>query len=83
MSGITVTFVRGDGRTYSAMLFSGAPDNAMPAVLPFVAGPGWTEVRLSLADFAGADLTRVRGIAWTAGTPAGAFEFALDDVAVE
>ncbi len=75
--------VRGDGRTYSAMLFSGAPDAAMPAVQAFVAGPEWTQVRLSLADFAGADLTRVRGIAWTAGVPAGAFEFALDDVAVE
>ena len=81
--GTLVFRVRGDGRTYSAMLFSGAPDNAMPAVLPFVAGPEWTEVRLSLADFAGADPTRVRGIAWTAGTPAGAFEFVLDDVAVE
>ncbi|NYZ61784.1 CIA30 family protein [Luteimonas deserti] len=74
--------VRGDGRTYSAMLFSGPADNALPAVLPFVAGPDWTEVRLPLADFRGADLGRVRGIAWTAGTP-GAFEFALDDVALD
>ena len=81
--GTLVFRVRGDGRTYSAMLFSGAPDAAMPAVQAFVAGPEWTQVRLSLADFAGADLTRVRGIAWTAGVPAGAFEFALDDVAVE
>jgi len=62
------------------LLFSGASPTAMPAMQSFDAGSGWTEVRLPLSGFAGADLTQVRGIAWTAGQPEGAFAFALDDV---
>ncbi|MDR6993267.1 CIA30 family protein [Luteimonas sp. 3794] len=72
--------VRGDGRRYSALLFSGASPSAMPAMQRFDAGSNWTEVRLPLAGFAGADLSQVRGIAWTAGQTDGAFAFALDDV---
>lgn len=72
--------VRGDGRRYSALLFSGASPTAMPAMQSFDAGSGWTEVRLPLDGFAGADLLQVRGIAWTAGQPEGTFAFALDDV---
>lgn len=48
----------------------------------FDAGSTWTEVRLPLTGFAGADLSQVRGIAWTAGQPQGGFAFALDDVAL-
>lgn len=72
--------VRGDGRTYSAMLFSGASQQAMPALQPFQAGPDWQEVRLPLAGFNGADLAQLRGIAFAAGQPAGAFAFQLDRV---
>ncbi len=72
--------VRGDGRSYNAMLFSGPSVQGMPATLAFQAGPEWSEVRLALSDFPGADLSLVRGIAFTAGQPAGAFEFALDQV---
>lgn len=72
--------VRGDGRHYSAMLFSGVQMQSMPSVQPFVAGPEWTEVRIPLADFNGADLSRVRGIAFTAGQPVGAFAFQIDSV---
>ncbi|NLC61833.1 MAG: amidohydrolase family protein [Gammaproteobacteria bacterium] len=72
--------VRGDGRSYNAMLFSGPSVQGMPSTLTFQAGPEWAEVRLPLADFAGADLSLVRGIAFTAGHPAGPFEFRLDHV---
>ena len=72
--------VRGDGRQYSAMLFSGPSVQGMPSMLAFEAGPEWTEVRIALADFPGADLSRLRGIAFTAGQPAGTFEFFLDHV---
>ena len=72
--------VRGDGRSYSAMLFSGPSVQGMPSVLAFQAGPEWTQVRLALADFPGADLSQLRGIAFTAGQPAGTFEFFLDHV---
>lgn len=72
--------VRGDGRRYNALLFSGASPTAMPAMQGFEAGSEWAEVRLPLSGFAGADLSQVRGIAWTAGQPEGTFAFALDDV---
>ena len=71
---------RGDGRHYSVMLFSGVQLQSMPSVKPFVAGPEWTEVRIPLSDFNGADLSRVRGLAFTAGQPVGAFEFQIDSV---
>lgn len=72
--------VCGDGRSYSAMLFSGPSAQGMPATLTFETGPEWTEVRLPLAGFPGADPSRLRGIAFTAGQPAGPFEFFLDQV---
>lgn len=74
---------RGDGRTYHAMLFSGAQMQSMPSMKTFVAGPEWTEIRLPLASFNGADLVRVRGFAFTAGQPLGAFAFEIDDVRVK
>lgn len=74
---------RGDGRSYSVMLFSGAQMQSMPSMKPFVAGPEWKEVRLPLANFSGADLVRVRGFAFTAGQPIGAFAFEIDDVEVK
>jgi imidazolonepropionase-like amidohydrolase len=72
--------VRGDGRQYSAMLFSGASAQAMPSIRTFNADAQWREVRLALADFTGADLSQLRGIAFTAGQPRGRFEFMLDHV---
>ena len=72
--------VRGDGRSYNAMLFSGVAAQGMPSMQAFVAGPEWTEIRLPLADFQGGDPAQVRGIAFTAGQPHGAFEFELDQV---
>ncbi len=77
-----VFHVRGDGRTYNAMLFSGASAQGLPSLQTFVAGREWREVRLPLSGFAGGDLSQVRGIALTAGQPLGAFEFHIDDVAL-
>jgi imidazolonepropionase-like amidohydrolase len=75
--------VRGDGRNYSVMLFSGVQMQSMPSMKPFVAGPAWTEVRIPLNGFNGADLARVRAFAFTAGQPQGAFRFEIDDVEVK
>ena len=75
--------VRGPQRTLTAMLFSGAATQRMPATMVFPVTPTWTEVRIPLDRFVGADPTRVRAIAITAGLPAGPFEFALDDIRVE
>lgn len=75
--------VRGDARTLAAMLFSGAADQRMPALATFRATPDWSEVRLPLVAFGGADLSQLRGLAFTAGLPAGPFTFAIDDVRIE
>lgn len=74
--------VRGDGRRYNAMLFSGPSMQGMPSMQAFTAGEDWTEVRLPLDGFAGADLAQLRAIAFTAGKPEGGFEFFLDHVEV-
>ena len=73
----------GDARTLSAMLFSGSASQRMPALVSFQATPEWSEVRLPLAAFGGADLSQLRGLAFTAGLPAGPFTFAIDDVRIE
>lgn len=75
--------VRGDGRRYTAMLISGDSMQAMPAMQGFTAGPDWQDVRLPLSGFAGADLRRVRAIAFAAMSPPGAFRFRIDQVEVE
>lgn len=69
---------RGDGRRYQLMLFHGSQQ--MPSIQSFEAGPEWKEIRVPLKGFNGADLARVRAIAFTAGQPAGAFAFRIDRV---
>src|SRR5690606_21829767 len=71
---------RGDGRTYQAMLFSGPSAQGMPAMQSFAAGPDWTEVRIPLTAFAGADPAALRAVAITAGLPEGGFELFIDQV---
>lgn len=73
---------RGDGREYSVLLLSGAEARAAPATLRLRIGPQWTELRLPLADFAGADLARLRAVGIAAGAPSGRFELDIDDVEI-
>ncbi|GAB3347173.1 CIA30 family protein [Lysobacter tyrosinilyticus] len=75
-----VFWVRGDGRQYTAMMFSGPNAQAMPSMQSFTADVQWREVRLSLAGFKGGDPAQLRGIAFTAGLPEGKFGFQLDRV---
>ena len=74
--------VRGDGRSYQAMLFSGPSVQGIPSTQSFVAGKEWREVRLPLSAFNGADLALLRGIAFTAGQPLGTFKFQIDQVEI-
>ena len=74
-----VFWVKGDGRSYQAMLFTGA-NPQVPSMQTFVAGKQWSEVTLKLADFPGADLAHVFGMALCAGAPNGTFAFEVDDV---
>ena len=54
-----------------------------PAIVTFPVTPTWTEVRITLDRFNGADLAQLRGLAFTAGAPAGAFAFEIDDVRLQ
>ncbi len=75
--------IRGDGRPLVAMLFSGGAAQRTPSMVPIETKREWTEVRIALDRFAGADPSRVRGVAITAGLPAGDFTFDVDDVRIE
>lgn len=72
---------RGDGATYTVMLFSGASAQGMPARAQFETTADWREIRLPLDRFDGADMGRLRGVAFTAGPANGEFRFAIDQVA--
>lgn len=71
---------RGDGRSYHVMLFSGPSMQSMPSMQSFTAGAEWSEVRIPLSAFAGADPATLRAVAFTAGLPEGAFELYIDQV---
>ena len=73
-------WARGDGGTYTVMLFTG--DQQIPLMQTFSAGSGWQEVYLPFNKFPGAELGQLRGIAFTAGPKSGAFRFEIDQVVI-
>jgi len=75
-------WAKGDGGTYSAMLFTRAR-GMDPAVQHFVAGERWAEVRIPLEDFDGSDGSDVFGLMFAAGSSPGPFRFAIDEVRLE
>lgn len=78
----TLTFrVRGDGKTYSAMLFSGDMQG-IPAAKTFEAPSTWTRVELPLNELHGADLATLRAVAFVATGRPRAFRFEIDDVEI-
>jgi imidazolonepropionase-like amidohydrolase len=74
--------VRGDARGLSVMVFSGEATQRVPTIVRFDATAQWSEVRIGLGRFEGADFHRLRGLAFTAGLPAGPFSFEIDDVRI-
>ena len=74
--------VRGDGRSYLAMLFSGGAAAGVPPIVPFTAPEDWTVVAIPLARFPSATPNLIGGLAFVATAPAGAFSFELDDVEI-
>lgn len=74
--------VRGDGREYNVMLFSGVEQQMIPSMVKIQPGRQWQEIRLPLSGFAGSDLDRLRAIAITAGMPAGNFRVDIDSVEI-
>lgn len=73
-------WARGDGGTYTVMLFTG--DQPIPLMQQFSAGREWQEVHLPFSLFHGAELGRVRGIAFTSGPKPGTFRFEIDQVVI-
>ena len=71
--------VRGDGRSYLVMLFSGGAPAAVPPSVPFTAPEDWTVVAIPLASFPTATPGLVAGLAFVATTPAGVRGYLLKD----
>jgi imidazolonepropionase-like amidohydrolase len=74
-----IFWAKGDGRTYSVMLF--APSRSFrPLAQTFVAAPEWKEFVFPLARFEGFDGRDLAGLFIGAGPPAGKFALQIDDV---
>ena len=82
-TGYTLRFrARGDGRSYSVMVFSGPAEQRIPALWRFTPGPDWQDYTLPLAEVDGADPARLRAVAFAASLPAGQFELLIDEVSL-
>lgn len=74
---------RGDGRTYTVMLFGADAGTTIPASVPFATTRAWTHVEIPLARFPAASPGLVGGLAFVAlAPPAGTYWFELDDVEI-
>lgn len=69
---------RGDGRAYRVMLFTTA--GQIPSERVFNPTTDWTEIRMPLASFSGADPAGLRGVCFSADGTAGAFRLDVDEV---
>ena len=67
----------------TAMIFSGPASQREPAVVRLAVTPHWTEVRITLERFEGADLKQLRALAFNAGPAPGPFSFDIDDIRFE
>ena len=75
-------WAKGDGRTYSVMLFASSRGFA-PAIQTFVAEPDWKEFTFAIKSFEELDGHDLMGFFIGAGLPSGKFSFQLDTVRFE
>lgn len=75
-------WARGDARTYRVMVFTQA-GGYMPSQQTFVAGPDWKEFSFPFSAFSGTDGRDITAVIFAAGTPAGSFQFFIDDVRLD
>ncbi|MEO6172667.1 MAG: CIA30 family protein, partial [Arenimonas sp.] len=78
-----VFWIKGDGRSYSVMTFSGAQSGGIAPSQSFKTTDTWQEVRLPLSGFEGLDLSQVTGFSFNASAPEGKFRFAIDNVEIK
>jgi hypothetical protein len=64
------------------MLFTQA-GGYMPSQQTFVAGPDWKEFSFPFSAFSDTDGRDITAIIFAAGTPAGSFQFFIDDVRLD
>ncbi len=72
---------RGDGRSYSVMLFSGDMQGIPPS-LTFESSDDWTRITLPLKGFRGAEPAKLRAVSFAATGQLGGFRFEIDDVEI-
>jgi imidazolonepropionase-like amidohydrolase len=70
--------LKSDGRALNVMLLAGE-QGSTPNMLQIQSTTRWQTYRFPLADFAGADIARLRAVVITASLPVGDFAFELDD----
>ena len=70
--------VRGDGQRYQLSMMSRGV--AIPATVPFTAGPEWAEITVPLASFPGIDPALITMIGFNAGPQPGDYRFEIADV---
>lgn len=71
--------IRGSQGEYRAMMFAKSTTGA-PPVQTFTVSDQWSQVRLDLDKFIGADTHNFIGVAVVAGPTAGTYKYQLDDV---
>lgn len=76
-----VFWTKGDGGTYRVLLFSGG-NMTPPASVSFKTVDDWQRVVVPFSDFAGIDLSTLRGLSFSAGPESGKFRFIIDEVMI-
>lgn len=71
---------RGDGRSYSVMLFGNAQIVGAPPSVTFMASREWKQIEIPLEDFPTNTPEIITGIAFTAEGAAGPFSFEIDEI---
>ena len=74
--------LRGDGRRLMLLLLSGEP-GSLPQMRWLQTTGDWQTERLALAEFAGADLGRLRAVVLAASLPQGDFRFDLASLSIQ
>lgn len=75
-------WARGDARTYRVMIFT-TSGGRMPAMKNFSVSSEWKELSMPFSDFGGTDGHDIMAILFCAGTEAGPFQFAIDEVRLD
>lgn len=74
---------RGDGQSYSVMLFGNAQFVGAPPSVTFMASKEWKQIEIPLEDFPTNTRENITGVAFMAEGIAGPFRFEIDEIEVK